>query len=239
MPEERLIKSRQRVRDHGEVFTPKRIVNLMLNQDEIQTEIQSLTARFLEPAAGEGAFLTEILSRKLIVVKKLSASISEYEENALLVLSSLYGIELQVDNTELLVMNMYHTFYRDYIVELQHYEARERKAVIRSAMTIISANMAQGNALTGLRKNDRQIVFSEWQRLPNKRGDIWVQRTEYTFDAILNDGPSLDGQTKGHGVEEISLFDLDDNQEKEVPMMYAPVKITDVYKEKMIEVSKF
>lgn len=234
MAEEKLIKSNQRVKEHGEVFTPKRIVKLMLDQDELQDELKSLTATFLEPAAGEGAFLTEVLRRKLVVVKKLSHSMTEYEQNALLALSSLYGIELLVDNTERLVMNMYHTFYHEYMTALQRYGEREHKAVVSSAMTIISANMAQGNALTGLNKDSESIVFSEWKQLPEKAGAVWVQRTEYTFDAILNDGPSLDGQVQGHGVEELSLFELDDDKTEETPMVYAPVKITDVYKERLV-----
>ena len=54
---EKLIKSKIRVKKHGEVFTPKSIVNLMLNQPEIQEKLNSLTSTFLEPTAGEGAFL--------------------------------------------------------------------------------------------------------------------------------------------------------------------------------------
>ncbi|PKX51884.1 DNA methyltransferase [Lactiplantibacillus plantarum] len=236
MAEERLIKSNKRVKDHGEVFTPKQIVKLMLDQDELQDDLKSLTATFLEPAAGEGAFLTEVLRRKLLMAKRLSHSMTEYEQHALLALSSLYGIELLVDNTERLVMNMYHTFYHAYIAELQRYGEYENKATVSSAITIISANMVQGNALTGRNKDDQPIVFSEWRQLPEKRKAVWVQRTEYTFDAIINDGPSLDGQIKGHGVEELSLFELDDNRVEEVvPMSYAPLKITDVYKEKLIE----
>lgn len=233
--DEHLVKSRDRVRSHGEVFTPKRSVTDMLNQIGIKEATQSITATFLEPAAGEGAFLTEVLRRKLVVVKKMSHSMAEYEQNALLALASLYGIELLVDNTECLVMNMYHTFYHEYMAALQRYGEREHKAIISSAMTIISANMAQGNALTGLNKDLEPIVFSEWKQLPEKRGAVWVQRTEYTFDAILNDGPSLDGQVQGHGVEELSLFELDDDQTEETPMAYAPAKITDVYKEKLVE----
>lgn len=118
---------------------------------------------------------------------------------------------------------------------LRKYDAVERKVVVNSAMTIISANVAQGNALTGLNKNDEPIVFSEWKQLPNKRGAVWVQRTEYTLDAIINDGPSLDGQVQGHGIEELSLFDLDGGSDNDASLVYAPAKIVDVYKEKLVE----
>ena len=61
------IKSKQRVTDHGEVFTNEREVNAML--DLVKQETERIDSRFLEPACGEGAFLTEILRRKLSVVK--------------------------------------------------------------------------------------------------------------------------------------------------------------------------
>lgn len=67
MPEKQ-VKSKQRVADHGEVFTAEREVNAML--DLVKQETERIESRFLEPACGEGAFLTEILRRKLAVVKK-------------------------------------------------------------------------------------------------------------------------------------------------------------------------
>ena len=60
-------KSKQRVAEHGEVFTAEREVNAML--DLVKSEAERIDSRFLEPACGEGAFLTEILRRKLVVVK--------------------------------------------------------------------------------------------------------------------------------------------------------------------------
>lgn len=162
MADEKLIKSNERVKEHGEVFTPKRVVDVMLNQPELKGELHSLTATFLEPAAGEGAFLTEILSRKLVVAEKLSDSIIEFENNALTALTSLYGIELLTDNTELLVTHMYHVFYQKYTQQLGKYKSRENKKVEKSASTIIKANMVQGDALTGKNKNGNEIVFSRW-----------------------------------------------------------------------------
>ena len=48
MKEEQLIKSPDRVKDVGEVFTPKRIVALMLDQPEITAKINDLSATFLD-----------------------------------------------------------------------------------------------------------------------------------------------------------------------------------------------
>ena len=61
-------KSKQRVADHGEVFTSEREVNAML--DLVKHETERIDSRFLEPACGNGNFLAEILRRKLNVVKR-------------------------------------------------------------------------------------------------------------------------------------------------------------------------
>ena len=81
---ERIIKSTDRVKDLGEVFTPKKIVDLMLNQPEITAKINDLHATFLEPSAGEGAFLVELLKRKLNVAKAQSKNVKEMQNNFLL-----------------------------------------------------------------------------------------------------------------------------------------------------------
>ncbi|EPC69837.1 DNA methyltransferase [Lacticaseibacillus paracasei subsp. paracasei Lpp41] len=234
MKNERLIKSSQRVKDHGEVFTPHRVVTLMLDQPEIKRALNSLTATFLEPAAGEGAFLTEILSRKLVLASQLSDSIEAFEQKALIALTSLYGIELLVDNTELLVMHMYRVFYQEYLRQISKYHASENKKVVKSALTILKANLVQGDALTGKNKNGDDIVFSEWTLLPVKRGVQKVQRTEYTLEAIRTDGPSLDGQPQVHGSEELTLFDLEEDPEKITPHKFEPVPLLEIFREKHV-----
>ena len=60
-------KSKQRVRDHGEVFTAEREVKAMC--DLVKDECDRIDSRFLEPACGNGNFLAEILTRKLATVK--------------------------------------------------------------------------------------------------------------------------------------------------------------------------
>ena len=65
---EKQVKSKQRVADHGEVFTAEREVNAML--DLVKQETERIDSRFLEPACGDGNFLSEILRRKLAVVKR-------------------------------------------------------------------------------------------------------------------------------------------------------------------------
>ena len=63
-----LVKSKQRVADHGEVFTPAWMVEAML--DLVKGETKRIDSRFLEPACGNGNFLAEVLRRKLLTVDK-------------------------------------------------------------------------------------------------------------------------------------------------------------------------
>ena len=92
---QKLIKSKERVQKHGEVFTPNWVVNLMLDQVKSQTD--NIYATFLEPSAGEGAFLTAILERKLESVKQQFDK-KFWKTKSLFALASIYGIELLEDN---------------------------------------------------------------------------------------------------------------------------------------------
>lgn len=234
LTEERLIKTAERVREHGEVFTPHWIVEKMLDQRELREAVSSLSTTVLEPAAGEGAFLTEILSRKLDLASSKSDSIEDFEQNSLIALTSLYGIELLVDNTELLVMHMYRVFYQEYLRQISKYHASENKKVVKSALTILKVNLVQGDALTGKNKNGDDIIFSEWTLLPLKRGVQKIQRTEYTLDAIKTNGPSVDGQPQVHGSEELTLFDLDEEPVEIKPRKFEPVPLFDIFREKHV-----
>lgn len=247
MSDHKLIKSNKRVKAHGEVFTPQKIVDFMVNQPEISKELNSLTATFFEPAAGEGAFLVELLKKKLRVALQQSDSQKEYDENVLLALMSLYGVELLQDNVELLVMNMIITFKTIYEqTVISEFKGKPIKAVIQSAKTVIMANMVQGNTLTRVNDKGEPLLFSEWQLITPSRKDgvRKIQRTEYTLEAILTDGdPSRSVVSKSKVVEFdllSGLFEDEvDHKSKNLDNMllqYKPSKITEVYKEELREV---
>lgn len=88
---EHLIKSKERVRDRGEVFTPSHIVKDMC--DLIPCDIwQNISSTFLEPACGNGNFLVEILSRKL--------ELCQTEDDALAACGSIFGVDIAQDNVD-------------------------------------------------------------------------------------------------------------------------------------------
>ena len=93
----RQVKSKQRVADHGEVFTAEREVEAMC--DLVKQETERIDSRFLEPACGDGNFLSVILKRKLAIVKKkYKRSAYDWERNSLLALGSMYGVDIMLDN---------------------------------------------------------------------------------------------------------------------------------------------
>src|ERR1039457_3747973 len=110
---ERQVVSRERVADHGEVYTAKREVTFMF--DLVKQETTRIDSRFLEPACGKGGFLTEILERKLHVVQsRYGSSQLDFERNAVLAVSSIYGIDILEDNVAVCRQRLFHIFEQQY-----------------------------------------------------------------------------------------------------------------------------
>lgn len=107
------VKSRQRVADHGEVFTAEREVKAMC--DLVKQETERIDSRFLEPACGDGNFLAEILTRKLTIVKKkYKRSAYDWERYSLLALGSMYGVDILLDNAKACRNRLYEIWEQEY-----------------------------------------------------------------------------------------------------------------------------
>lgn len=243
-PIEQLIKSKQRVQKHGEVFTPAWMVKKMIETEGIREACENLTATFLEPAAGEGNFLIAILMKKLeMVEREYGKTLQQFEQFSLLVLSTLYGIELLEDNAQMCVMNMFEVFSDYYTQVVTNFDQSKNPDVIKSAKVIIKANIAQGNFLTRKIETGEPIIFSEWgsiNELAASTEQITINRTEYTLDEIYNGVDRESGvmYKKETGNKQLNLFDLFNEQlevEQEPYYRYKPVNITQIYKEEVEE----
>ena len=116
MPISPQVKSRQRVAAHGEVFTAEREVKAMC--DLVADECNRIDSRFLEPACGEGAFLAEILTRKLAVCKQKYGTPllrPDYERASVNAVMSIYGVELLPDNAEACRQRMFELWNNAYV----------------------------------------------------------------------------------------------------------------------------
>ncbi|MCR5353507.1 MAG: hypothetical protein K6D98_04310, partial [Clostridiales bacterium] len=158
------VKSKQRVADHGEVFTAEREVKAMC--DLVKQETERIDSRFLEPACGDGNFLAEILARKLAVVtKKYKISAFDWERYSLLALGSIYGVDILADNAVACPERLFAIWNKVY-KNICKKECTEETRI--SAKFILSRNIVCGNALTLMCVDENQIdngipiVFSEW-----------------------------------------------------------------------------
>ena len=168
----KLTKSKQRVADHGEVFTPVWMVDAML--DLVKGESERIDARFLEPACGSGNFLVRILQRKLTAVHlKFGKSDFEKRQYALLGLMCTYGIELLEDNIAECRQNMLAIF-------AEYLEIDESDELYRAASMVLSHNLVHGDALTMLASTGEPIAFAEWGYL----GKGKFQRRDFRFDVL-------------------------------------------------------
>jgi len=201
------IKSKERVSQRGEVFTAEREVNAML--DLVANECLRPDSRFLEPACGDGNFLSAILKRKLSELRrKYKKSLRDYEKLSIVAIGSLYGVDIMNDNVEVCRERLFSIWDDEYTA---HCKGETSDDAREAAKFIIHRNIINGNALTLMcvdaNGNDTQapIVFSEWTLINGTQ----MQRSDYTMADLLlhNDTSEEDGMG--------NLFALTEEQKEE------------------------
>jgi len=166
------IKSRQRVADHGEVFTPPWMVEAML--DLVKSETERIDSRFLEPACGSGNFLVRILRRKLAAVEvRYGKSDFERQHYALLALMCIYGIELLPDNIAECRANLLE-------ILAEYLNLDGVSTLYRAASYVLSQNLVRGDALKMRTDGNEPITFAEWGYL----GKGKFQRRDFRLDVL-------------------------------------------------------
>lgn len=166
------VKSRQRVSDHGEVFTPAWMVEAML--DLVKGETERIDSRFLEPACGSGNFLVQIMRRKLAAVElKYGKSDFERRHFALFGLMCMYGIELLPDNIFECRANVLDIF-------AEYLGIDETDELYRAAHYVLSQNLVHGDAMKMLTHEEQPITFAEWGYL----GKGKFQRRDFRLETL-------------------------------------------------------
>ena len=171
------IVSKERVTNHGEVYTSEREVNAML--DLVKQETERIDSRFLEPACGDGNFLAEILRRKLAVVKrKYNKNPMDYEKYAVLAATSIYGVDILQDNVDACRERMFEIWDKVY-EDVCKKEINEdcRKAV----KFIFKRNILCGDALSLKTNEGSPIIFSEWSFVTGNM----LKRRDFRLDEML------------------------------------------------------
>ncbi|MCK0179133.1 SAM-dependent DNA methyltransferase [Flavobacteriaceae bacterium S0862] len=172
------IKSKKRIADHGEVFTSEREVNAML--DLVKQETERIESRFLEPACGTGNFLVEILNRKLKIVKdRYKKSQLEFERNAIIAISSIYGVDILQDNAIECRERLFKIF-DDIYTKLYKTDCKEECK--QSVKFLLKRNILWGDALDFTNPETKEpIVFSEWSTI---NGSM-IKRRDYVFKFLV------------------------------------------------------
>ena len=181
------VKSKQRVADHGEVFTPPWMVTAML--DLMKDETERIDSRFLEPACGSGNFLVQIFRRKLTAVDvRYKDSHFERQQYALLALMCIYGIELLSDNIAECRANLLEILV-DYL------NLDDSCDLYRAASWVLSQNLVHGDALKMRTSDDQPIIFAEWGYL----GKGKFQRRDFRLhDLTMSSTFSAEGSLFAH-----------------------------------------
>lgn len=220
------VKSKERVQEHGEVFTNEREVNAML--DMVRQETERIESRFLEPACGDGNFLAEVLRRKLAVVRsRYRKSLPEYERYAFVAVASLYGIDILADNAQECRERLFS------IVE------KEYRSVCKDAPTpgfldairfVFERNILCGNALS-LKTVDNTgadtgepIIFSEWSLVGDR-----VKRRDFRLDEMLEGGSAEQLSLWGASGTPTSEWELDEETGAMIPKPIREYPLVSIY----------
>lgn len=217
-PLEPIIRSKKRVADHGEVFTPEGMVKAML--DLVKEETERIDSRFLEPASGSGNFLVEVLRRKLDAVeRKYGKSRFERRHYALLALMCIYGIELLPDNIAMCRANLLEIF-------AEKLKLDETDELYQAASYVLSQNLVHGNAMAMLacdnenttECNDKKpIIFAEWAPV----GRVKFQRRDFRFDSLT--------QSSAFGTEDLYFAERNKHPSlMPTDTVYEPMKVRDL-----------
>ena len=193
-----LTKSKQRVADHGEVFTPEWLVEAML--DLVNGVVERVNSRVLEPACGSGNFLVKILQRKLATVElDFGKSDFERQHQALRALMCLYGIELLPDNIAECRANLLEIF-------AAYLHLQRSDDLYRAASYVLSQNLVHGDAMKMLTHDGKDLTFAEWGYL-QKAGKF--QRRDFRLRslALMSSLRKVDATSQDHeGRHQSELF---------------------------------
>lgn len=206
---ERLVKSQERVRDLGEVFTPMATVQAMLDliPEEMWRPHPSTT--FLEPSCGDGNFLVAILARKLTNVYQAfhdgnlagGDSLKAVHFHALETLSSIYAIDISPENViggtpghEIGALERMITVLMDWQKQCFEDHFDEVGPFIDSAKWIIYNNVQVGNMLPfeadGSPSGRDSLLILEYRWNP---ASLSVEVFQTTLGAVIEEAEADSG----------------------------------------------
>ena len=152
------VKTKERVRQHGEVFTAEREVMAMM--DLVKEDASNIDSTFFEPACGDGNFLAEILSRKMRSVFKVALSNdADCEYWATRAFSTIYGVDIMLDNVEEARNRLFDSFFALFINRYKHQPTSICQDSVRF---ILSQNIQCGDTLACKQSDGNPLTITKW-----------------------------------------------------------------------------
>ncbi|MBS6024324.1 MAG: hypothetical protein KIB00_09580 [Paeniclostridium sordellii] len=173
-----LIKSKERVTSHGEVLTPEWLVNDML--DLLPKSVSKINSRYLEASAGEGAFLVEVLRRKLTTIFNMYSEVSDREYYTIVAICNIYGLELLKDNVEIAKTRL-ELLIKDFFANQNNISTSNSFFdIVKMILNINIINMDSMEFREPIFDDKNQIVIDEKGKLTYK--SEWALISEWEFD---------------------------------------------------------
>lgn len=192
------VKSKERVKDFGEVFTNPREVKAML--DLVKDESYRIESTFLEPACGNGNFLVEILARKMKTVNEISQNKKEWIALSLTAIGCIYGIDIQKDNTEESQERLIEILRAEFTNKFGEDETL-LAAEERAFKFVLEQNVIHGNGLTGMlckadgAESKRELMFSEWDFSRLNTENV-VSRKLFSMNKMISHNKKIEADKK-------------------------------------------
>ena len=172
------VKSKQRVADHGEVFTNEREVKAMVDMVMKNIEPDNLiAATFLEPSCGSGNFLVEILERKAAYLEETVQDPTEFEIGIILLATSLYGLELLEDNVRECRERLINHFKAHLRQDFKNYDY-----LLKSIEKVVKNNVIWANTLEYSTIDGKPLEFIKWEL---KEGGIF-EISKHDFRSMVD-----------------------------------------------------
>ena len=149
----------------------------------VNTETTRLDSRFLEPACGDGNFLTEVLNFKLNVLEKnYNKNQYEFEKFSIQIFSSIYGIDILEDNIISARERLFNQYFDLYS---KKFKSDINQKLLNCIKYLLEVNLVHADALTlKTTKNDKFIIFSEWSLVNDK-----IKRRDFEYKNLIDYAP--------------------------------------------------
>lgn len=184
----KLINSKERVKNLGEVYTAKLEIDSMLNL--IPLEIWGkLDSSFLEPSCGDGNFIEAIIIKKIDYYIKINSIIKseiEIQNDILVIVANIYGIDIcdtNISQCRLRISNLLKN-----ILVHKFNISKISEDFEKILIDMVDKNYIVGNTL----EESKKINLVKWEKIK----DYSFKKSNYLLDNLISEQKKSDKEIK-------------------------------------------